>query len=78
MKIAFTLRADPIDEMHSIFRSETRALPTDMDARARFRKYWAVVSPGVALIRRAMLAPIKASAERQFVEAGRALEIAAS
>ena len=77
VKIAFTLRADPIDEISSIFRSETRAIATDMEARARFRKYWAMVSPGVALIRRAMLAPIKAGAERQFLESARPLEIAA-
>jgi hypothetical protein len=70
VKIAFTLRADPIDEVSSIFRSETRAIATDMEARARFRKYWAMVSPGVALIRRAMLAPIKTNAEGRFVPAG--------
>jgi len=49
----------------SIFRSETRAIATDADARAKFRRYWALVSPGVLLIRRAMLAPIKAEAERR-------------
>src|SRR4051812_11666346 len=65
VKIAWTLRADPIDEMTSIFRTETRSMATDMDARARFRTYWAKVSPGVALIRRAMLLPVKACAERQ-------------
>ena len=74
VKIAFTLRADPIDEVTSIFRTETRAMATDMDARVSFRKYWAIVSPGVALIRRAMLVPIKANAERQFVPAGESVE----
>ena len=78
VKIAFTLRADPIDEVRSIFRSETRAIATDMEARARFRNYWALVSPGVALIRRAMLAPVKANAERLFVPAGPALETVVS
>jgi hypothetical protein len=65
VKIAFTLRADPLDDGGSIFRTETRALATDVDARAKFRRYWALVSPGVALIRRAMLDPIKAEAERR-------------
>jgi hypothetical protein len=74
VKIAFTLRADPIDEVTSIFRTETRAMATDMDARARFRKYWAIVSPGVTLIRRAMLVPLKANAERRFVPAGEFVE----
>src|SRR4029079_5679229 len=78
VKIAFTLRADPIDEVRSIFRSETRAIATDMEARARFRNYWALVSRGVALIRRAMLAPVKANAERLFVPAGPALETVVS
>ena len=65
VKIAWTLRADPVAAGESIFRSETRAIATDAEARAKFRRYWALVSPGVLLIRRAMLAPIKAEAERR-------------
>ena len=65
VKIAFTLRADPLPDGTSIFRTETRALATDVDARTRFRRYWALVSPGVALIRRAMLDPIRREAERR-------------
>ncbi len=68
VKIAWTLRADPIDQQTSIFRSETRAMATDVEARVKFRRYWAVVSPGVALIRRAMLAPVRLEAERRAVE----------
>jgi hypothetical protein len=77
VKIAWTLRADPIDDHTSIFRTETRAMATDMDARARFRNYWALVSPGVALIRRAMLAPLKGQAERQVAPPEPELEGAA-
>lgn len=65
VKIAWTLRADPVAAGESIFRSETRAIATDADARAKFRRYWALVSPGVLLIRRAMMGPIKAEAERR-------------
>jgi hypothetical protein len=36
------------------------------------------VSPGVALIRRAMLAPVKANAERLFVPSGLPLETVVS
>ena len=68
VKIAWTLRADPIDQQTSIFRSETRAMATDVEARVKFRRYWALVSPGVALIRRAMLAPVRLEAERRAVE----------
>jgi len=69
VKIAWTLRADPLPDGTSIFRTETRALATDVEARAKFRNYWAMVSPGIALIRRAMLEPIKREAERRAAAA---------
>jgi hypothetical protein len=65
VKIAFTLRADAVGPGASTFRTETRAVATDADARRLFRRYWAMVSPGVALIRVALLKPIKRAAERQ-------------
>jgi hypothetical protein len=34
-------------------------------ARAKFRNYWALVSPGVAIIRRMMLEPVRLEAERR-------------
>ena len=65
VKVVWTLRADPVGAGESIFRTETRAIATDAEARAKFRRYWSLVSPGVLLIRRAMLMPIKAEAERR-------------
>jgi hypothetical protein len=65
VKIAWTLRADPLGARTSIFRTETRALATDEIARARFRRYWAFASPGIALIRRLSLQPLKRDAERR-------------
>jgi hypothetical protein len=65
VKIAWTLRADPVDDETSIFRTETRAVATDASARSRFRRYWAFVSPGIALIRRLSLQPLKHEAERR-------------
>jgi hypothetical protein len=65
VKIVWTLRADPLGEESSIFRTETRAIATDATARARFRRYWAFVSPGIALIRRLSLQPLKRDAERR-------------
>ncbi len=65
VKIAWTLRADPIDDQSSIFRTETRAVATDATARARFRRYWAFASPGIELIRRLSLKPLKRDAERR-------------
>ena len=64
VKIAWTLRADAVGEAASIFRTETRALATDRSARERFRRYWSLVSPGIFLIRRVMLGPVKTNAER--------------
>jgi hypothetical protein len=65
VKIAWTLRADPIDANRTVFRTETRAWATDAVARSRFRRYWALASPGIWLIRRLSLAPLKVDAERR-------------
>ena len=66
VKIAWTLRADPTTARTSVFRTETRAVATDEYARARFRRYWAFASPGIWLIRRLSLGPLKRDAERRF------------
>jgi hypothetical protein len=65
VKIVWTLRADPLGSTASVFRTETRAVATDAVARARFRRYWSLLSPGIIIIRRAMLRPLKAEAERR-------------
>lgn len=65
VKIAWTIRADPIGPSESVFRTETRALATDGEARRKFRRYWSLLSPGIIVIRWAMLQPVKAAAERR-------------
>ncbi len=65
VKIAWTLRADPVGEAESIFRTETRAVATDPVARSNFRRYWAFLSPGIIIIRWLTLGPLKADAERR-------------
>jgi hypothetical protein len=65
VKIVWTLRADPVDATHSIFRTETRAVATDADARRNFRRYWSFLSPGIIVIRWMSLRPLKADAERR-------------
>ena len=65
VKIAWTLRADPITATESVFRTETRAVATDASARARFRRYWSFLSPGIVAIRWLMLQPVKREAERR-------------
>lgn len=58
VKIAWTLRAEPAGASESRLYHETRAVATDATARARFRRYWAVFSPGIILIRWVMLGPL--------------------
>ena len=72
VKIAWTLRADPLGAAASMFRTETRAAATDPSARARFRWYWSVFSPGMMLIRRASLGPLTREAERRACQAATA------
>lgn len=68
VKIIWTLRADPAGEHDSVFRTETRAIATDAEARRKFRWYWSFLSPGIILIRTVMLAALKAEAERRYRE----------
>jgi hypothetical protein len=65
VKIAWTIRADPITATESLFWTETRAIATDPNARTRFRCYWSFLSPGIIVIRWALLGPVKKAAERQ-------------
>jgi hypothetical protein len=65
VKIAWTLRADPLDSGGSVFRTETRVATTDARSRVKFRRYWAFMSPGIILIRWVSLGPLKAEAERR-------------
>ena len=65
VKIAWTLRADATTATESVFRTETRAIATDGTARAKFRRYWSFLSPGIIVIRWTMLQPLKAEAERR-------------
>jgi hypothetical protein len=70
VKIAFTLRADPAGDAVCVFRTETRVISTDAAARARFRRYWAFLSPGILLIRRTLLRVLKKAAEARAAQPG--------
>jgi hypothetical protein len=65
VKIAWTLRSDRVGDAESVFRTETRVTTTDPTARAKFRRYWSLASPGIILIRWMLLRPLKAEAERR-------------
>jgi hypothetical protein len=47
----------------TVMTTETRVRATDDEARRRFRRYWRVVMPGSALIRRVWLRAIRKRAE---------------
>jgi hypothetical protein len=74
VKIVWTLRADPLPDGRSIFRTETRAVATSPHARSRFRSYWSRLSPGIILIRRMTLGPLRKEAERRAAMKGRRKE----
>jgi hypothetical protein len=65
VKIIWTLRSDAISATESIARTDTRVTTTDSAARAKFRLYWAFLSPGILLIRRVALSMVKKEAERR-------------
>ena len=71
VKIAWTLRAEPIGPSTSVIRTETRTIATDSESRRRFRRYWAFLSPGIRLIRYEMLRLVAAEVERRFHAAPR-------
>jgi hypothetical protein len=64
-KIVWTLVAEPAGPGRSVCRTETRVVTTDAVSRERFRRYWAIMSPGIRLIRWAMLRVVKRDAERR-------------
>ena len=62
-KAVVNLYAQAVDG-GTILSTETRVKLTDAEARRTFRRYWRVVMPGSALIRRAWLRAVKKRAER--------------
>ena len=62
-KAVMNFRARAVDG-GTLLTTETRIRGTDEEARRRFRRYWRVVMPGSALIRRAWLRAARRRAER--------------
>jgi hypothetical protein len=65
VKIAWNLRADPTGVTKSMVRTETRVVTTDPGSRAKFRRYWSFVWPGIVVIRRMGLRIVKTEAARR-------------
>lgn len=64
VKIAWTLEARPLAPALTEFATETRALATDGDARARFLRYWRWARFGIVPIRWLVLGAVRREAER--------------
>jgi hypothetical protein len=64
-KIVWTLAVEPTGRDTSLCSTETRVATTDPESRARFRRYWSVLSPGILLIRYEMLRLVKREAGRR-------------
>jgi hypothetical protein len=63
VKVAWTLRADPIGSSEAVIRTETRVTTTDSIARRKFRNYWSLIHR-VVLIRLVLVNMVKREAER--------------
>lgn len=68
VKIVWTLCSQAVTPDESVFVTETRVATTDPVTRARFRRYWAVFSPGIRLIRREGARIVRRDAERQYAD----------
>jgi hypothetical protein len=64
VKVAFNLAWSDAGEGRTRITTETRIIGTDDHARRTFARYWRVIYPGSAIIRRAWLDAIVARAER--------------
>lgn len=62
-KVAFNIRVTPYGRGRSLVTTETRVATTDADSRRRFARYWLVIGPFSALIRRIMLRNVRSGAE---------------
>lgn len=70
-KIAFSLRVESVTAGTSRARTETRVQTTDRISRKRFRRYWTLLSAGIALIRIVLLRQVKEKAENSALAGAR-------
>lgn len=64
-KLAISLAVGPAGPNASLLRYEARTATTDDVARKRFRRYWRLIQPGVAIVMHRALRRIEAEAERR-------------
>jgi hypothetical protein len=71
-KIVWTIEVEPAGPSSAVFSTETRVVTTDPLSRERFRRYWALLSPGILIIRYETLRLVRAEAERRSARRSRA------
>jgi hypothetical protein len=65
VKVAFNIRVEPYGSGRTLITTETRTAATDPASLRRFARYWMLVGPFSALIRRLLLRIVKSDAERR-------------
>jgi hypothetical protein len=70
VKIAWTLEAVEAAPGVTRFAQETRAVATDAEARAKFRRYWRWARFGIVDIRLLLLPAVRREAERRWAQQG--------
>jgi hypothetical protein len=78
VKIVWTLEAEPLGPERTRLATETRAEPTDLVARHKFRRYWRKAGMGIVLIRWLGLPAMRRKAERRWREVRRTRRIASA
>ena len=66
VKIAWTLEVESLGENLTRFRTQTRAVTTDLQARTKFLRYWRAFGIGTAVIRLLLLRALRREAERRY------------
>jgi hypothetical protein len=66
VKIAWSLEAEEMGPAMTRFAQETRAVPTDEQARIKFRRYWRWARFGIIAIRLLMMPAVRRAAERRW------------
>jgi hypothetical protein len=66
VKIAWTLEAEAIGPVETVFAHETRAVAADPEARCKFLTYWRWARFGIIPIRLLLLPAVRRSAERRW------------
>jgi hypothetical protein len=65
VKVAFNIRVEPYGIGRALITTETRTAATDPASLRRFARYWMLIGPFSALIRRLLLRIVKSDAERR-------------